>query len=132
MGRGTCGFVGLVERIPSRLKMNEHTTKYILKKMVGKKNLIPSSIAFRKKQGFGAPIDTWFRGSWREMTAQLLDPIVSDNYNGLFDREHVRRMLDEPYLKSSRLFALTTFILWYKSYIEGDKSRLSEISLAAA
>lgn len=124
--------VSLVERIPSRLKMNGHTTKYILKKMVVKKNLIPANIALRKKQGFGAPIDSWFNGSWKEMTAQLLDPVVTSNYTGIFDRQYVRKLMAEPYLNSSRLFALTTFILWHKAYLDSDRINPPHLSLAIA
>jgi asparagine synthase (glutamine-hydrolysing) len=124
--------VALVERIPPWLKMKGHTKKYIMKKMVVKRKLLPSSIALRKKQGFGAPIDSWFKDSWKQFSAQLLDPIVSSNYTGLFDRQYVRRLLDEPYLNSSRLFALITFVLWYKEYMERAEIRPTQISSTAA
>jgi asparagine synthase (glutamine-hydrolysing) len=111
-------FAGLVGRIPSRLKMNGRETKYILKKMVTKKGLVPPEIANRKKQGFGAPIQSWMRKEWREVVPHVLDPIVTKGYTGIFDREEVRSLIQEPYVNSSKLFALITFVLWYRMYIE--------------
>jgi asparagine synthase (glutamine-hydrolysing) len=111
-------FVGT---IPSRFKMRGRETKYIFKKMAVAKNLVPQEIAHRKKQGFGAPLESWMQGSWKELTVQALDPIVSHGYTGLFDREKVKHFLDDPYLYSNRLFALTVFVTWYRMYLDGQK-----------
>ena len=108
----------LVARVPSRLKMNGRETKYIFKKMAVKKGLIPSEIALRKKQGFGAPIESWMQKEWKERVPQILDPVVTSGYTGLFDGGAVKSLLDDPYLNSSKLFALVTFVLWYKMYVE--------------
>jgi asparagine synthase (glutamine-hydrolysing) len=108
----------LVARIPSRLKMNGRETKYIFKKMAVKKGLVPREIAMRKKQGFGAPIESWMRKEWKEIVPQVLDPILSNGYTGLFDREEVKSLIQDPYTNSSKLFALITFVMWYKMYIE--------------
>lgn len=108
----------LAGRIPSRLKMNGKTSKYILKKMVISKGLLPPEIAIRKKQGFGAPVETWMRKDWKEFSAQILDPVIMSNYTGLIDSEHVKRLLVEPYLNSSKLFALMIFVIWYRMYID--------------
>jgi asparagine synthase (glutamine-hydrolysing) len=113
----------LVARIPSRLKMNGRETKYIFKKMAVKKGLIPREIAVRKKQGFGAPIESWMQKEWKEMVPQILDPIVSKGYTGLFDREEVRSLIQDPYVNSSKLFALITFVIWYKMYVEEARVR---------
>lgn len=121
----------LVERIPSNLKLNRSTTKYIMKKMVVKKGLLPPSIANRKKQGFGAPVESWLKGSWKEFTGELLDPVVSRGYTGFFDREYVRKLLSEPYLNSNRLFSLATFVLWHKIYVDGQATRPTEAYLEA-
>jgi len=111
-------FAELVGRIPSRLKMKGRETKYILKKMVTKKGLVPPEIANRKKQGFGAPIQSWMRKEWKEVVPHVLDPIVAKGYTGLFERDEVRSLIMEPYINSSKLFALITFVMWYRMYIE--------------
>jgi asparagine synthase (glutamine-hydrolysing) len=108
----------LAGQIPSKLKMKGATTKYILKKMVISKGLLPREIALRKKQGFGAPVESWMRKDWKEFLIQVLDPVITGNYTRLFDAERVRRLLVEPYLNSSKLFALMVFVLWYRMYID--------------
>jgi asparagine synthase (glutamine-hydrolysing) len=111
-------FAALVARIPSRLKMNGRETKYIFKKMAVRKGLIPREIATRKKQGFGAPIESWMQKEWKEVVPQILDPIVANGYTGLFDREAVKSLIEDPFVNSNKLFALITFVLWYKMYVE--------------
>jgi asparagine synthase (glutamine-hydrolysing) len=110
----------LVERIPSNLKMHSRQSKYILKKMAVKKGLIPKEIAYRKKRGFGAPIETWMQNEWKDVVASALDPVVSTGYTGLFNGEKVRSLMNDPYLNSSKLFSLVTFVVWYKIYVEND------------
>ena len=113
----------LIETIPSNLKINGTRTKYIFKKMAVKKGLIPREIAMRKKQGFGAPIESWMRKEWKDMVPQLLDPIISKNYTGIFDAQSVKSIIAEPYLNSSKIFALITFVIWYRMYVEEGSTR---------
>jgi asparagine synthase (glutamine-hydrolysing) len=54
----------LAVRIPSRLKVREGETKWILKKTVSP--LLPRDVVWRPKQGFDLPIDDWLRGPLRE------------------------------------------------------------------
>ena len=112
----------VVGRIPSGLKMKGRTTKYIMKKMVVRKGLLPASIANRKKQGFGAPIEAWMRGEWKEVVSQTLDPILSGKMS-LFDRDAVEKLVGRPYVNSNKLFALMVFVLWHEMYIESDPRR---------
>ena len=114
---------GFVEKIPSGLKLKNGVTKYVLKKMVVQKGLLPSSIANRKKHGFGAPIETWMKGEWQEVVKQQLDPVLTKNYTGLFNKDYVRKLLGDPYLYSNRLFGLTVFLTWYKMYVERGEIR---------
>ncbi len=115
---------GLVERIPSWLKMNGRETKYIFKKMAVRKGLIPREIAMRRKRGFGAPIESWMQGEWKEFVPHVLDQVVEKGYTGLFDRETVRTLARDPYVNSGKLFAIISFVLWYRIYMEeGDVSR---------
>src|SRR4029079_18978104 len=47
--------------LPVNLKLRGLTTKYLLKKVLGK--LLPQENLTRRKMGFGVPIAHWFRGS---------------------------------------------------------------------
>ncbi len=51
--------VDYVRRLPHRLKYRGGTTKYILKKAL--EPLLPESILYRSKKGFGAPVGRWFQ-----------------------------------------------------------------------
>ncbi|KHK01390.1 asparagine synthase (glutamine-hydrolyzing) [Desulfovibrio sp. TomC] len=52
--------VDYVRTIPAGLKYHRGITKYILKKAL--EAVLPSSIIYRKKQGFGVPIGRWLAG----------------------------------------------------------------------
>jgi asparagine synthase (glutamine-hydrolysing) len=47
--------------LPPRVKVRDGVGKWLLKEAVGGP-VIPREIAYRKKQGFGAPVSEWFRG----------------------------------------------------------------------
>ena len=47
--------------LPPDVKVRDGVGKWLLKKAVGG-SVIPHEIAYRKKQGFGAPVSEWFRG----------------------------------------------------------------------
>ena len=116
----------LVGRIPSRLKMRGTTTKYIMKKMVVEKGLLPASIAKRRKQGFGAPIESWMQKEWREVVSQGLDPILSGRIR-TFDVAEVRKLASDPYVNSNKLFALIVFVIWYGMYMEQSTPMIGRI-----
>lgn len=111
----------LVATMPSDLKLRGRTSKYILKRMTRERKLIPQQIILRKKKGFGAPVHSWMGRDWRDLSQQVLEPIISANYTGLFNREFVRDMLRDSYVNANRIFALIMFVLWYKIYMEGEK-----------
>ncbi|HSZ15147.1 MAG TPA: asparagine synthase (glutamine-hydrolyzing) [Solirubrobacteraceae bacterium] len=47
--------------LPMDMKVRDGVGKWLLKRTVD--GLLPSEIVYRKKQGFGAPVAEWFRGS---------------------------------------------------------------------
>ncbi len=64
-------FVNLVRRIPSAWKYRHGETKYILKKAL--EPVLPASVLYRKKKGFGVPIGAWFKNGQLDLadTASL-------------------------------------------------------------
>jgi asparagine synthase (glutamine-hydrolysing) len=116
----------LVGRIPSRLKLRGTTTKYIMKKMVVEKGLLPSSIANRRKQGFGAPIEGWMQKEWREVVAQGLDPLLTGRIR-TFDVAEVKKLASDPYVNSNKLFALIVFVIWHRIYMEQATPKIRSI-----
>ena len=52
-------FMEYVARIPSPLKLNGRDGKHIFKKAL--KKYLPNNILYRRKMGFGVPIQEWLR-----------------------------------------------------------------------
>ena len=68
-------------RLLPRQKLRGTTTKWALKHAVA--DLLPSETRRRRKQGFGVPVDAWFRGELRG----YLDSMLGDSRSRL--RDHV-------------------------------------------
>lgn len=51
--------VDFARRLPHAVKLRQGTTKWILKKAL--ESVLPASILFRKKKGFGTPMGAWLR-----------------------------------------------------------------------
>src|ERR1043166_3584541 len=62
--------IEFVARIPASLKLAGLETKYLLKKAV--KDLVPSEILNRPKQGFGVPIQEWINQQLRSRLRETL------------------------------------------------------------
>lgn len=96
---------------------NKKIPKYILKKAV--EELLPNDIIYRKKMGFAAPVDNWFRGSWKSFAE---DQFFNSNFAklGLFNANYLKNMLKEhenPKSKlGSKIYALVNLSLWYDRY----------------
>jgi asparagine synthase (glutamine-hydrolysing) len=55
----------LAARVPSRWKVHGGDTKWVLKRAY--RGRLADDILWRRKHGFGMPIDAWLRGPLREM-----------------------------------------------------------------
>jgi len=51
--------VDFARKLPNAVKLRGGTTKWILKKAL--ETVLPASILYRKKKGFGTPLGPWFR-----------------------------------------------------------------------
>jgi asparagine synthase (glutamine-hydrolysing) len=103
--------------VPSQLKLRGRQTKLILRKTALKENLVPREVVLRAKHGFGAPLESWMGRDWKDITAQILDPIVTGRAKSFFEPAEVKKYLSDPYLFSSRLFALVVFTMWQDAYL---------------
>ena len=70
--------VKLVNTIPSSLKVRHFKPKYILKKAM--EPILPHDIIYRKKRGFGLPINRWTTGIMKEF---ILDTLSTKNLKTL-------------------------------------------------
>ncbi|MCS1408639.1 MAG: Asparagine synthetase [glutamine-hydrolyzing] 1 [Verrucomicrobia subdivision 3 bacterium] len=78
-------------RLPVSFKQRGRHGKYILRKAM--EGILPDSVIYRSKTGFGIPLRQWFSRELKPMLMDVLAPSVL-NRRGLFDAEGVQRLLD--------------------------------------
>jgi asparagine synthase (glutamine-hydrolysing) len=112
--------------LPASMKIRNGRRKHVLKEVAA--GLLPPEILERRKQGFGVPLGTWFRGNLRELFADtLLSP--SSLQRGYFQPLFVRRIVDEHLAgerdHTLRLWQLVVFEKWLQQYAERNPFPLS-------
>jgi len=112
----------LIERvatIPVSYKLRRFSKKWILKKMLIDKNILPPQIVYRKKMGFISPLKNWFRGELRDYVRDtILDSkLISMN---IFQKEKLEEYLNNypssPIDYSNNLFSLLFLSQWITKY----------------
>jgi asparagine synthase (glutamine-hydrolysing) len=81
--------VEIARKIPWQWKFRKGQTKYILKKAM--EPLLPPSILYRKKKGFGMPIGSWFKNG----TLTIDNPAIAPEYVRRRLRAHREGRLDD-------------------------------------
>jgi asparagine synthase (glutamine-hydrolysing) len=106
--------------IPAATKIPDpYTTKSLLKKAV--EPILPHDIIYRKKQGFQAPVQEWFRGPWKDYATNVLmaSPLVREN---ILDKKGIERVfaMQEGGKKGvgKSLYSLVNLCLWHKRFLE--------------
>jgi asparagine synthase (glutamine-hydrolysing) len=108
----------LAARIPSRWKVNDGETKWILKRSF--EHRLPPSVVSRPKHGFEIPVDAWLRGPLREaFEAAVLDPRarVSDLINPDTAGRVYRAHLSGAGRHGSVLWSLLILSRWAERYL---------------
>lgn len=112
--------VEFMARVPSAFKMQGRHSKVLLKRTVSGR--LPQKILRRPKQGFGVPVEQWFRGTLRGYAEELLlDPQTL--HRGYFRQEALERILEEHFSRrrdhGGRLWMLICLELWHRIFIDG-------------
>ena len=105
--------------LPAWMKIKNGRRKHVLKEVAA--TLLPRGIIDRKKQGFGVPLGTWFRGNLRELFADtLLSPTTLQR--GYFQKSFVQRLVAEHLSgkrdHTLRLWQLVVFERWNREYVD--------------
>ena len=108
----------LSAQIPSRWKIRGGETKWVLKQAC--RDLLPSAILKRPKQGFEIPIDAWLRGPLRSLfEASVLDS--SARLGGLIDQDVARGLYRSHLAQTGRhgatLWSLLVLARWADRYL---------------
>ncbi len=110
--------------LPVDLKLRGRTQKYLLRQLA--RTLLPASVIDRPKQGFGVPIDVWFRHELRDLAHDVLLGQAS-RQRGYFRHEAIARLLSE-HLAGTRawhaqLWNLLMFELWHQTFVDRRPGR---------
>jgi len=105
--------------LPAAMKIRNGRRKHVLKEVAAQ--FLPASLINRRKQGFGVPLDVWFRGSLRELFADtLLSPRALQR--GYFDPAFIRRVVHEHVSGTRdhalRLWQLVVLERWHQQYVD--------------
>jgi len=109
--------VELAAGMPIEWKLRGGNGKRILRHAFG--GMLPASIWARRKQGFGVPLDHWFRGPLKSLAAEtLLGQAAGER--GLFERSEVQRLyqqhVDGQFDNAYRLWSLLVLELWFQRW----------------
>lgn len=110
-------------RIPASMKMKGLETKHILKRAV--RDLVPTEILDRPKQGFGIPIDRWINEQLRErVRGTLTEPRTMQR--GYLEPRYVKVLLDEHARgrrdHATELWTLFMLELWHRRFVDSTAS----------
>jgi asparagine synthase (glutamine-hydrolysing) len=111
--------------IPPRLKLKGTNGKYVFKKAMA--GLLPKQIINRRKRGYNAPMDYWFKHSLRNTLEQLLYESKHDYYN----KEYVLDLLNSfqgagknynlNFPNAQKLWSILVFEMWHRLFIENRR-----------
>jgi asparagine synthase (glutamine-hydrolysing) len=108
-------------RLPASYKLRDGVGKRILKKAV--EPYIDHDMIYRRKQGFGAPMEEWFReGDFGRRSLAAFDRSELTK-NGYFDNDYFRGLLNAQTSGaggySFHLWTVLNAVLWHASWVEG-------------
>jgi asparagine synthase (glutamine-hydrolysing) len=112
--------VTLAARMPARTRIRGGNLKHTMKLALS--DVLPKSILYREKRGFGAPIGAWFKSELAPLLREMLSEATLIR-RGLLDpkavarivREHERQEAD----RTDHLLALVSLEIWCRLYLDG-------------
>lgn len=112
-------FLEFAATIPPELKLKDGKVgKYIFKKAV--EPYLPQDVIYRKKMGFGVPIDHWFRAELKDM---VYDTLLSQRalQRGYFRRDYIEKILDRHQAGETWQYLIWNLLmleLWHLMFVD--------------
>lgn len=111
--------IEFVRQLQIEFKLGRNVGKRILRDSM--KDLLPSKILHRSKQGFEVPLLKWFR---KEMRSLIQDDLLHDDYiedQGIFQLQTVQQLKKKVFSSNpgdshATIWALIVFQWWYRKY----------------
>jgi len=121
----------LAARIPDGYRQHGSTGKWILKKSM--EGILPKSVIYRPKVGFGVPLRPWLHGPLRSLTQDLLSP-TTIRKRGIFDPVAISALVKEDQLGRAdyaySILSLMCIELWCRAFIDQSPSTRVEVPVA--
>ena len=113
--------VDFATRLPPSYKLKDGVGKHVLKRAA--EPYMDRDMIYRRKQGFGAPMEEWFReGDFGRRSMAAFDRSVLTK-DGFFDNDYFRGLLNAQMAGtggySFQLWTVLNAVLWHASWIEG-------------
>jgi asparagine synthase (glutamine-hydrolysing) len=115
--------VDFATRLPPGYKLHDGVGKSLLKKVAGP--YLDDDLIYRKKQGFGAPMEEWFReGDFGKRCLAAFDRSALKD-EGYFDNayfiDRLKQQMNGNGGQSFRLWTVMNAVLWHESWIAGNE-----------
>jgi asparagine synthase (glutamine-hydrolysing) len=101
--------------LPEKINILEGKEKGLFKEVI--KEIVPSEILSREKDGFGAPVFSWIEG-WKNEIEVELSENITDELSSMIDILEVKKWLNNNRLRSQSaetLYALYILNYWIRS-----------------
>ena len=121
-----------VAALPQTMKLRGTTTKWILRQAM--QGELPSPIITRRKMGFPVPVGSWLRGPWRPLLSEYVTGSRA-RARGFFEAGAVEHLVSEHLRgvnQAERLWALLTFEIWARMFLDGERPWSLELPLRQA
>ena len=113
------GLMELTAKMPSNFKIRNFNKKYIFKKMLVERKILPEEVVNRPKRGFVAPIGSWLKKDLKQYT---LDRLNSRKFrqSEIFDDKRLDEYIKKYYATKlnyhNNIFALLSLSNWINKY----------------
>lgn len=113
-------FVELFAQMPANLKLRGRSNKYLFKKALVEKGILPKEVVYRKKMGFSVPLDKWFGEQLKAYALEhVLSPLMWES--GVFHKESLVDFVHGCYkspafYQGKSIFSLISLAHWLQKY----------------
>ena len=110
--------IEFVAQLPSDMKIKDGDKKWLLKQITHK--YLPKQMMDRPKQGFGVPIQEWFKDELKEYFEKYLSKKALSEHE-LFDIDEILKMkkqyLADENVGVTKLWYMLMFQMWYEKWM---------------